>query len=140
MIGLQNLPTLNAIFNTMALILLLWGYRAIKKGKRQQHRNLMLAALVVSALFLTSYLTYHFHFGHKVFPQLGWIKTLYLAILIPHIVLAVVIIPLILLTCSFAFTQQWTRHKRIARITFPLWMFVSVTGVIVYIFLELFYF
>ena len=95
--SLEDLPALNACLNSAACLLLLLGYRAIKRGYRQRHRNLMVCALVVSALFLTSYLTYHFHFGHKVFPELGWIKSLYLAILIPHVILAVVMVPFILL-------------------------------------------
>ena len=140
MISLQNLPDLNALLNTLALTFLSLGFVAIKKGKKEWHRRFMVSALAVSALFLTSYLTYHFHFGHKVFPPLGWIKKLYLAILIPHVILAIIMIPLILLTFYFAFSKQWVRHKKMARITLPIWMFVSCTGVIVYFFLEVFYF
>ncbi|MCY4643961.1 MAG: DUF420 domain-containing protein [Bacteriovoracales bacterium] len=137
--SLQDLPALNAALNSLAFILLLIGYRFIKRGQKKAHRNTMVSATVVSSLFLTSYLTYHFHFGHKVFPELGWIKTLYLSILIPHILLAVLILPLILLTFFWAFKGNWAKHRAIARITFPLWIFVSVTGVVIYFFLKLFY-
>ena len=138
--SLADLPTLNAWLNSAACLLLILGYRAIKRGHRQRHRNFMVCALVVSALFLTSYLTYHFHFGHKVFPELGWIKSLYLAILIPHVILAVAMVPFILLTFYFAFSRQWGRHRWLARITLPIWLVVSVSGIVVYGFLALFYF
>ena len=137
---IHYLPTLNAIFNTLTLVLLLIGLYSIKQDKRERHRNLMIAALVFSTLFLASYLTYHAHFGHKVFPPLGWIKTLYLSILVPHIILAVLMVPFILLTFYFALTKQWERHARMARLTFPIWVFVSITGIVIYIFLQLFYF
>lgn len=128
----QDLPTLNASLNSVAFLLLIWGYVSIKQGKRELHRNIMIAALVVSAAFLTSYLTYHFHVPSKKFPNLGWIKTVYLLILIPHIILAGVMVPMILKTFWHAYRQQWEAHKKIARITFPIWLYVSVTGVIVY--------
>ena len=128
----QDLPTLNASLNTFAGILLLSGYIAIKKGKKELHRNLMIAALAVSAAFLTSYLIYHYHVPSKKFPDLGFIKTIYFLILFPHIILAVVMVPMILKTFWHAYKQEWEKHKKIARITFPIWMYVSVTGVIVY--------
>ena len=132
---MKNLPTLNAILNTLALIFLLLGYYSIKRGEKKRHQNFMISALLTSMLFLTSYLTYHFHFGHKVFPDLGWIKVLYLIILIPHIILAVAMVPFILLTFYFAFYQQWKNHKRLARIVFPVWVFVSITGITIYFFI-----
>jgi uncharacterized membrane protein YozB (DUF420 family) len=128
----QDLPTLNATLNTIAGILLLLGYISIKKGKKELHKKLMISALFVSAAFLTSYLIYHYHVPSKKFPDLGWIKTLYLVILIPHIILAAVMVPMILKTFWHAFRGEWEKHKKIARITFPIWMYVSVTGVIVY--------
>ena len=128
----QDLPSLNASLNSIAAVLLLSGFIAIKKNKRDLHRNLMVSALVVSAVFLTSYLIYHWHVPSKKFPDLGWIKTVYLLILIPHIILAAVMVPMILKTFWHAFRQEWESHKKIARITFPIWMYVSVTGVIVY--------
>lgn len=132
---IQDLPTLNASLNSFSALLLLAGYIAIKKGKRDLHRNLMISALVVSAGFLTSYLIYHFHVPSKKFPDLGWIKTVYLLILIPHIILAAVMVPMILKTFWHAYKQDWIKHKKIAKLTFPIWMYVSVTGVIVYLML-----
>lgn len=135
----QDLPTLNASLNTFAGILLLSGYISIKQGKKVLHRNLMISALIVSAAFLTSYLIYHYHVPSKKFPDLGFIKTIYLLILIPHIILAVVMVPMILKTFWHAYKQEWEKHKKIARITFPIWMYVSVTGVIVYFMLYQWY-
>lgn len=132
---IQDLPTLNASLNSISGVLLLSGYIAIKKNKRDLHRNLMISALVVSAAFLTSYLIYHFHVPSKKFPDLGWIKTVYFLILFPHIILAAVMVPMILKTFWHAYKQEWEKHKKIARITFPIWMYVSVTGVIVYMML-----
>lgn len=131
----QDLPTLNASLNSIAGVLLLLGYISIKQGKRDLHRNLMISALIVSALFLTSYLIYHYHVPSKKFPDLGWIKTVYFLVLFPHIILAVVMVPMILKTFWHAYKQEWEKHKKIARITFPIWMYVSVTGVIVYLML-----
>lgn len=128
----QDLPTLNASLNAVAATLLLSGYIAIKNKKENLHRNLMIAALVVSALFLTSYLIYHYHVPSKKFPDLGWIKTVYLVILIPHIILAALMVPMILKTFWHAFRKEWEKHRKIARLTFPIWMYVSVTGVVVY--------
>jgi putative membrane protein len=128
----QDLPSLNALLNSVAATLLLSGYVAIRQGRQQLHKQLMVGALIISAAFLTSYLIYHFHVPSKKFPELGWIKTLYLVILIPHIILAVVMVPMILKTFWHAFRGEWEAHKKIARITFPIWMYVSVTGVLVY--------
>jgi putative membrane protein len=129
---IQDLPTLNASLNSIAAFLLLSGYIAIKKNQKILHRNLMISALLVSAAFLTSYLIYHYHVPSKKFPDLGWIKTVYLLILVPHIILAAVMVPMILKTFWHAYRQDWEKHKKIARLTFPIWMYVSVTGVIVY--------
>lgn len=131
----QDLPTLNASLNTIAGILLLFGYISIKQGKKELHKKLMISALVVSAAFLTSYLIYHYNVPSKKFPDLGWIKTVYLIILIPHIILAAVMVPMILKTFWHAFRGEWEKHKKIAKITFPIWMYVSVTGVLVYLML-----
>jgi putative membrane protein len=128
----QDLPTLNAALNAIAASLLLSGYIAIKQGKQDLHKKIMVGALVVSALFLTSYLIYHYHVPSKKFPELGLIKSVYLLILIPHIILAAIMVPMILKTFWHAFRQEWDAHKKIAKITFPIWMYVSVTGVIVY--------
>ena len=135
----QDLPTLNASLNTIAGIFLLSGYIAIKKDKKDLHKWLMISALVVSAAFLTSYLIYHYHVPSKKFPDLGWIKTVYLLILIPHIILAAVMVPMILKTFWHAFRGEWEKHKKIAKVTFPIWMYVSVTGVVVYLMLYQWY-
>ena len=129
---LQDLPTLNASLNAVAATLLLSGYIAIKKNYQDLHKKLMVATFIVSAAFLASYLTYHYHVPSKKFPDLGWIKTVYLLILVPHIILAVVMVPMILKTFWHAYHQEWISHRKIARLTFPIWMYVSVTGVIVY--------
>lgn len=131
----QDLPTLNATLNSIAACLLLWGYISIKRGKRELHIKLMVGALIVSSAFLTSYLIYHYHVPSKKFPDLGFIKTIYLLILVPHIILAALMVPLIVKTFWHAFRGEWEKHKKIARITFPIWMYVSVTGVIIYLML-----
>ena len=128
----QDLPGLNASLNSIAGTLLLVGYIAIKRDRKELHKYLMIAALIVSAAFLTSYLIYHFHVPSKKFPNIGFIKTVYLLILIPHIILAAAMVPMILKTFWHAFRGEWDKHKKIAKITFPIWMYVSVTGVIVY--------
>ena len=131
----QELPAINAALNGVATLLLASGFIAIRNNKRELHRNLMIGALVFSALFLTRYLIYHYHVGSKPFPELGWIKTTYLWILFPHIVLAVVMVPMILKTFWHAYKEEWEKHKKIARWTFPIWMYVSITGVIIYLML-----
>ena len=131
----QDLPLLNACLNTVAALLLLSGYVAIKKDQKILHRNLMVSTLVVSAAFLTSYLIYHYHVGSRPFPELGYIKTIYLWILFPHIVLAALMVPMILKTFWHAFRGEFESHKKIARWTFPIWMYVSVTGVLIYLML-----
>lgn len=129
---LQDLPTLNATLNSVATVFLLVGYISIKQGRRETHKRLMIGALLVSAAFLTSYLIYHYNVPSKKFPELGWIKTVYLLILIPHIILATVMVPMILKTFWHAYREEWEKHKKIAKITFPIWIYVSITGVIVY--------
>lgn len=128
----QDLPSVNASLNTVAAILLLSGYVAIKKKNEELHKKLMVAALVVSAAFLTCYLIYHYHVPSKKFPDLGWIKTVYFLILFPHIILAVVMVPMITKTFWHGFRNEREKHRKIARLTFPIWMYVSVTGVLVY--------
>jgi putative membrane protein len=135
----QDLPSLNASLNAIAGTLLLFGYIAIKKKNETLHKYLMVAALVVSAAFLTSYLIYHFHVPSKKFPDIGLMKKVYLVILIPHIILAVAMVPMILKTFWHAFRNEREKHKKIARLTFPIWMYVSVTGVIVYFMLYIWF-
>lgn len=133
--NVSDFPLINACLNGVATVLLLAGYIAIKKGKKELHRDLMISALGVSAAFLVCYLFYHYHAGSKPFPELGWIKTVYLVILLPHIVLAAVMVPMILKTFWHAWQQDWVRHRRIAVWTFPIWIYVSLTGVLIYLML-----
>ena len=129
---LHDLPTLNAVLNATSALLLLVGYRLIRAGRREAHRKVMLLALACSALFLTSYLVYHFQVGSVRFRGEGPVRTLYFTILITHTVLAVAIVPLILVTLSRALRGRFELHRRLARLTLPLWAYVSVTGVVVY--------
>jgi uncharacterized membrane protein YozB (DUF420 family) len=133
--NVYDLPPINAALNGIATVLLGSGYVAIKRGRKDLHKALMVSALVVSAAFLACYLIYHYHAGSKPFPDLGWIKTVYLLILVPHIILAAVMVPMILKTFWHAFRGEWERHKKIARWTFPIWMYVSLTGVVIYLML-----
>lgn len=136
------LPLVNAILNGSAAVLLLLGYRAIRGGRREVHARFMVAAFAVSALFLGSYLYYHFvvvpRIGHTEFHATGLLHTLYLLMLFSHIVLAVANLPMILSTFWLAHRQAWERHRRLARWTFPVWLYVSVTGVLVYLCLYVF--
>ncbi|MDH5284100.1 MAG: DUF420 domain-containing protein [Gemmatimonadota bacterium] len=128
----SDLPTLNASLNATAAVLLATGYYFIRTGRRERHRACMIAALVASALFLTSYVIYHIQVGSVPFKGVGAIRTVYFTILITHVVLAIVIVPLVLVTVSRALRGRFDRHRAIARWTLPLWLYVSVTGVIVY--------
>lgn len=129
------LPHLNAMLNGTSAVLLLSGYTFIRKGNIAAHRICQISALAVSILFLCSYITYHFYHGATRFPGQGFVRPLYFTILLTHTVLAVVIVPLVTLTFIRAFRADFVRHRRIARVTLPLWLYVSVTGVIVYLML-----
>jgi len=131
----SGLPALNAGLNSISTVLLAAGYYFIRHRQREKHRVMMLAAFASSCLFLTSYLVYHYHAGSVPFQGQGWIRPLYFTILITHIVLAAAIVPLALITLSRALGERYDRHRRIARWTFPLWMYVSVTGVVIYLML-----
>lgn len=132
MITISDLPTVNATLNTISTVLLTIGFVMIRRRKIVAHRNCMIAAFVVSGLFLTSYLLYHYHAGSTPFEGSGWIRFVYFAVLIPHIILAAAILPLALITLYFALRERFTKHQRIARWTLPIWLYVSVTGIIVY--------
>ncbi len=132
----SNLPAFNATFNLLSTICLGAGFYFIRYKKNvENHKRAMFAALLFSTIFLGGYLTYHYQHGSQKFPDLGWIKTLYLCILIPHIILAAVMVPMIVVTFYHALKNNVEKHKRIARITFPIWMYVSVTGVVIYLML-----
>ena len=129
---LQELPALNAALNATSALLLAAGYVAIRGGRRETHRRFMLAACASSSLFLVSYLVYHFQVGSVRFAGQGPIRTVYFAILITHTILAVAIVPLVLVTLSRALRERFAAHRQIARLTLPLWAYVSVTGVVIY--------
>lgn len=126
-------PALNATLNGIAAILLVCGYAAIRAGKMEVHKKFMLSAFFVSCAFLVSYVIYHVRIHQVIhFQGQGWIRPVYFTLLISHTILAVVIVPLILITLRRAWTERFDQHRRIARWTLPLWFYVSVTGVIVY--------
>lgn len=133
------LPTVNACLNAASAACLVLGYGFIRRRRVTAHVACMTAALALSALFLTSYLYYHFHKGSTPFTGEGWVRPVYFGILLSHTVLAAVIVPLILWTLWHALRDQYARHVRVARWTLPLWLYVSVTGVVVYLFLYHFY-
>jgi uncharacterized membrane protein YozB (DUF420 family) len=134
-VRLSDLPALNATLNATAAILLAIGWILIRRGRVAQHRAVMIAAFCTSVLFLISYLTYHAQFGSKHFPGQGWIRIAYFTILLTHTILAMVIVPMVLMTLSRGLKRQDARHRALARWTLPIWMYVSVTGVIVYLML-----
>ena len=133
---LNDLPALNAALNAITSVLLVTALVFIKRGRREAHRNCMIAALCVSTVFLISYLTYHFTVkGLTRFLEPQWFRPIYLTLLISHTILAASIVPLIIITVSRALRERFDKHKQIARWTWPLWMYVSVTGVIIYLLL-----
>jgi putative membrane protein len=132
---ISYLPHLNACLNGTSALLLIAGYSFIRSGKIAAHRTCQVTALAVSIIFLASYLTYHFNHGSTRFTGQGLVRPFYFTILISHTILAVVIVPLVIITFYRAFRQDFVRHRKIARITLPLWMYVSITGVVVYLML-----
>lgn len=135
MISIAQLPTLNAALNTLSAVFLCAGYFYIRNKNRDAHRRCMVAALACSTLFLISYLTYHFQVGSVGFKGQGWIRPVYFSILITHTVLAAATVPLALVTLIRALRERFDAHRRIARWTFPIWLYVSVTGVVIYLML-----
>jgi uncharacterized membrane protein YozB (DUF420 family) len=132
---LSIFPALNATLNGASALLILVGRAFIARRQVNRHRACMIAAVVTSSLFLAGYLYYHVHVGSVRFPGHGWARTLYLAILISHTILAAAVPPLVLTSLTFALREKFDRHRRIARWTYPIWLYVSVTGVVVYIML-----
>ena len=129
---MENLPALNAAINTVAAILLVCGWRAVKRGEVEKHKKLMKCAVVASALFLTSYVIYHYGAGHTEFEKQGWIRWVYFFVLATHVPLATLMVVPILFLLHAGLTDRIERHKKLARITLPIWLYVSVTGVMVY--------
>ena len=133
------LPMINAMINGTTSVVLIAAFIAIRSKNIKLHKQLMITALILSVLFLLSYITYHSltestHYGGE-----GVLKTLYLVILLSHIVLAIAIVPLVLVTFSHALSEKFDKHKKVARITLPIWLYVTITGVIVYLMISPFY-
>ena len=135
MLSVTDLPALNATLNGIAGAFLLLGFYFIRRGQIERHRRSMLAAFATSTLFLISYVIYHANVGSRPFTGVGPIRLVYFTILITHIILAAAIVPMALLTLRRGLVRDDVRHRRIARITWPIWMYVSVTGVVIYVML-----
>lgn len=129
---MEHLPAVNATLNSIAFVLLVLGWRAARAGRRETHRKLMISALVASAAFLTCYLVYHYGAGHTEFTHEGWPRTLYFAILITHVPLAALMVLPIMFVAWMGLTDRIERHRPLARIVMPVWIYVSLTGVLIY--------
>jgi uncharacterized membrane protein YozB (DUF420 family) len=132
MISIHDLPVVNATLNATAAVLLVWGYILIRRRSIAAHRKVMLAAFATSSVFLVCYLIYHFNVGSVRFPRTGGIRTFYLSLLTSHTILAATVPPLAIITLSRGLRERYDRHRKIARWTLPVWLYVSVTGVAVY--------
>ncbi len=135
--SLSDLPALNATLNLISAVLLFLGYRNIKRGDRERHQRFMVAALITSTLFLISYVIYHANIGSKPYPFDDWTRPLYFAILIPHVILAALMAPFVVVIVKRAAKGDFKKHRKLARIVWPVWMFVSVSGVVIYAMLYL---
>ena len=131
----HDLPAVNASLNAISFVLLVCGWLLIRARRIAQHRRVMIAAFITSSLFLVSYLTYHAQVGSVRFTRYGFVRPFYFTILITHVTLAALVLPLAIVTLSRALAAKFDRHRRIARWTLPIWMYVSVTGVLVYVLL-----
>jgi uncharacterized membrane protein YozB (DUF420 family) len=131
----RDLPVLNALLNSTSTVLLLLGYYFIRKGNRSIHRRFMVCALVTSSLFMVSYLVYHYNVGTVRFTGQGWTRAVYFSILWSHTSLAVVLPVIVAVTLMLALRKRFDRHRAIARWTLPVWLYVSVTGVAIYLML-----
>jgi uncharacterized membrane protein YozB (DUF420 family) len=132
MISIHDLPAVNATLNATAALLLVWGYILIRRRSIAAHRRVMLAAFATSSVFLCCYLIYHYNVGSVRFPRTGMVRTVYLSILTTHTALAAAVPPLAIITLNRGLRERFDRHRRIARWTLPVWLYVSVTGVVVY--------
>jgi uncharacterized membrane protein YozB (DUF420 family) len=135
MTDLSIFPALNATLNGVSAVLIATGHALIHRGKVQLHRTFMIAAVVTSSVFLVSYLYYHAHVGSVHFPGQGWVRPVYFALLISHTLLAAAVVPLVVLSLIAGLRGRFDRHRRVARWTYPIWLYVSVTGVVVYVML-----
>jgi putative membrane protein len=129
---LSDLPAINAGLNSLSTVFLTAGYIFIRRQQQVAHRNCMMGAVISSALFLTCYIIYHYNAGRTTFRDPAWFRPIYLTILLTHTILAVAIVPMVLMTLYRAARRQFDRHKRISRWTWPIWIYVSVTGVLIY--------
>jgi uncharacterized membrane protein YozB (DUF420 family) len=133
--SITDLPAVNASLNALSTCLLIYGYVLIRSGKREQHKRVMLSAFAVSVIFLICYLVYHYNVGSVRYTGQGILRPIYFTILISHIVLAAAVPVLAIMSLWRAFQEKFDKHKRIARWTYPIWLYVSITGVIVYLML-----
>jgi uncharacterized membrane protein YozB (DUF420 family) len=134
-ITVRDLPAVNATLNGLCTVLLIWGFTLIRKRRIDAHKRVMISAFVVSIAFLTCYLIYHAHVGSVKYPNGGFVRYVYYSILITHVLLAFTVPVLAIITLSRALSGKFDKHRKIARWTFPIWLYVSVTGVIVYLML-----
>jgi uncharacterized membrane protein YozB (DUF420 family) len=134
-VSVHDLPAVNASLNAISSVFLMAGYVLIRRGRRDQHRVCMLAAFATSCVFLVFYLVYHANVGSVRFTRVGFVRPLYFTILITHVTLAATVVPLALVTLSRGLQARYVKHRAIARWTFPIWLYVSVTGVLVYVLL-----
>lgn len=134
----RDLPTVNATLNALSTVLLIYGYNLIRAGKREQHKRVMLSAFAVSTIFLICYLVYHYQVGSVPYQGQGLMRTVYFTILISHVILAALVPVLAILTFWRAFQERFDKHRKIAKITLPIWLYVSITGVLVYLMLYVF--
>ncbi len=130
--GIHDLPAVNAALNATAAVLLVWGFTLIRRGRKRAHRRVMLSAFTVSTLFLIGYVVYHAVVGTVRFQRTGPVRTLYLGILLTHTLLAAAVPPLAIVTLTRGLRGRFDRHRQLARWTLPIWLYVSVTGVVVY--------
>ncbi|MFB3905902.1 MAG: DUF420 domain-containing protein [Acidobacteriota bacterium] len=135
MMGLHGWPAVNALLNLLSALLLTVGFVQVRNGRIRRHRAFMLAAFLTSTAFLASYLAYHYSAGSTRFQGQGWIRPVYFAVLISHSILAALVVPLVLVTLSRGLRGRYPAHRRVARWTLPIWLYVSVTGVLVYVML-----
>lgn len=135
MISISDLPFVNAMLNTTSAFFLVLGHRFMKRGNIRAHRVSMICVFVVSALFLTSYLTYHYYHGSQPFQGNGWTRPVYFTFLLTHTILAAAIVPMAIITLRRGLKGSYELHRKIARWTYPLWLYVSVSGVVIYVML-----
>jgi putative membrane protein len=133
---LSFMPAVNATFNAVSAVLIVVGRRFARRGLRETHKRLMLSALAASALFLVGYLVYHAVHGDTRYPGTGLMRTVYLSVLASHVILSVFVLPLVLTSLFFALRGSYDRHRKWARVTFPIWLYVSVTGVLIFFMLR----